>query len=190
MTSSNRATGPAASSRRLRLLALLASVTLGLGACTGAPGTSADPAVPDGGSTQLPAPVSTAPPTTDQWRRSLPIQPLTVPAEMVAQADRLDGGDVIAGEANRPALTALIRTSPDGRHRLQFSSWDGTSWQPTEVGPGVPGEPQLVALDGSDRVAAIGGWTDDLTVLSSSTNVSQAWRIPGIASVIASLPAG
>src|SRR5689334_6279999 len=146
-------------SRRARLLALLASVTLGLGACTDSPGPSTDPAAPDGGSTQLPAPVSPGHPTTDQWRRSVPIQPLTVPAEMVAKADRLDGGDVIAGEANLPAVNALIRTSPDGRHRLQVSSWDGTSWQPADVGPGVPGEPQMAALAGSDRIAAIGGWT-------------------------------
>jgi len=146
-------------SRRVRLVALLASVTLGLGACTDSPGPSADPAAPNGGSTQLPAPVSPGPPTTDQWRRSVPIQPLTVPAEMVAKADRLDGGDLIAGVANLPALSAVIRTSPDGRHRLQASSWDGTSWQPTDVGPGVPGEPQLASLAGSDRVAAIGGWT-------------------------------
>lgn len=159
MTSPNRATGPAAARRRVRLLALLASVTLGLGACTGSAGPSAVPSAPDGGSTQPPAPVSPGPPTTEQWRRSVPIQPLTVPAEMVAKADRLDGGEVIAGEPNLPALSAMIRTSPDGRHRLQVSSWDGTSWRPSDVGPGVPGEPQAAWLGGSDRVAAIGGWT-------------------------------
>lgn len=151
---------PARSGRhRVRLLALLASVCLGLGACTGSPGPSPDPTTPADGSTYPPAPDSPGPPTIDTWRRSVPIQPLTVPAEMVAATDRLDGIDVIAGAAKLPALIALIRTSLDGRHRLQVSNWDGTSWGAADVGPGVPGEPQRAALAGSDRVAAIGGWT-------------------------------
>ena len=148
-----------ARSRRVRLLALVAAAALGLGACTGPPASSTNSVAPDGGSAQPPAPVDPGPPTPDQWRRSVPLQPLTGPAEMVAPADRLDGVELIAGTADRPALSAVIRTAPDGRRRLQVSAWDGTSWAAADVGPGVPGEPQSAALAGSDGVAAIGGWT-------------------------------
>lgn len=146
---------------RGRVGALLAVLAVGLSACTGS-GSPLDPTAPNGaaaGSAAAAPPVSTGPPTPDQWRHDVPMQPLTVPAQMVATADRFYGLDLVAGSGNRPALFAAIRATPQGRHRLQVSAWDGGAWQPADVGPGVPGEPQQVSLSGSDVVAAMGGWT-------------------------------
>jgi hypothetical protein len=78
---------------------------------------------------------------------------------MVATADRLDQGGLVAGTTDRPALLAGLRTDPDGSRDLQISAWDGTGWQPSDVGPGVPGEPQDVEIAGSASVTALGGWT-------------------------------
>lgn len=145
----------------IRLLALLAAAVLGLTACTGS-GSSDSPADStgsDSGSVAAQEPVEAGPPTPDRWRESVPLQPLTVPTEMVATTNRLDGVDVIAGTADRPALAAAIRTAPDGGRRLQLSAWDRNVWKPADVGPGVPGEPQRGTLAGTETVAALGGWT-------------------------------
>lgn len=141
-----------------RIGTLLAALAIGLSACTGAPDQPSDGTEPRGG-TGAAAPASTGPPTPDQWRQGVPMQPLTVPTEMVATADRLDGGDLIAGTADLPASSAVIRTSPDGRRQLRVLSWDGNTWQAADVGPGVPGEPQNAVLAGGESVSAIGGWT-------------------------------
>lgn len=147
--------------RRGTLIAVLTATVLGLTACTGSgsPGDPTGATGPAGGSAAPAPPVGTTPPTPDEWRHDVPMQPLTVPTEMVAAADRLDGGDLIAGTPDRPAVSAVIRTSPDGRRHLRILSWDGTTWQATDVGPDVPGEPQSAALAGGESVAAVGGWT-------------------------------
>lgn len=147
-----------AQGRAGRIGALLAATAICLSACTGVPAPAADGTAPAGG-TGAAAPVSTGPPTPGQWRRDVPMEPLAVPAEMVATADRLDGGDLVAGTSGLPAISAVIRTSPDGRRHLRVLRWDGSAWQPADIGPGVPGEPQLTLLAGNEQVAAIAGWT-------------------------------
>jgi hypothetical protein len=144
--------------RRARLIAVLGALSLALTACTGSadsPGRSAGPAA---GSASVAA-TEVGPPTPDRWRAAVTMQPLTVPAQMMGSADHLSGVDVIAGRADRPALYAATRTSTDGRRRLVVSAWDGNAWQPADVGPGVPGDPQAANLAGNDVVTAIGGWT-------------------------------
>jgi len=140
-------------------LALLATLTVVLTACTGSPVADEGSTAPGAGSTAGPTSAETGPRSPDQWRRSIPMRSVTVPAEMVATADRLDGGELVAGTADLPALVGAIRTSPDGRRHLEVSASDGTGWRPTDVGPGVPGDPQRAALAGSGSVSAVGGWT-------------------------------
>ena len=152
----------ARASRRWRrtVTLVVGAALLVLAGCTGgsaAPATGSGPVADGTAGASAPGPATSAPPDPDRWRTQGDFRPLGVPAEMVAGADRLDGPDLVAGTSDRPALFAAVRTSPDGRHRLQVSTWDGTAWQPTDVGPGVPGDPQTAGLAGSANLAAIGG---------------------------------
>lgn len=146
--------------RRRAIALVVAAALLVLVGCTGgspAPATGSDPGADGPAGASAAGPATSAPPDPDRWRTQVDFRPLGVPAEMVAGADRLDGPDLVAGTSDRPALFAAVRTSPDHRRRLHVSTWDGTAWQPTDVGPGVPGDPQTAGLAGSADLAAIGG---------------------------------
>ena len=150
--------GPRSVTRRGRRtawpIAVLMILAVSLAACTGSadgPGPSSSPGES--------GPVSAGPPNPDEWRSQVSFEPLDVPGEMVATADRLDLGGLVAGTAERPALLAAIRTTAQGRRDLDVSVWDGTAWQPADVGTDVPGEPQDAVIAGNEAVAAIGGST-------------------------------
>lgn len=139
---------------------MVVAALLVLAGCTGGSPTpvTGTGSIADGaGAVSASGPATPAPPDPDQWRTQVDFRPLGVPAEMVARADRLGGPDLVAGTGDLPALFAAVRASPDGRRRLQVSMWDGTAWQPTDVGPGVPGDPETAALAGSANLAGIGG---------------------------------
>jgi hypothetical protein len=90
---------------------------LALPACTGSPDPAPDPGNADA-SAGSPSEPKAAPADPDAWRRSVPLDPLSVPAEMVATTDRLDLGGLVGGNIDRPALVAAVRTEPGGRRHL------------------------------------------------------------------------
>lgn len=157
-------------------IALLIAFALGLAACTSSPapegsGSTASGSTEAGTDTSAaarssadPMPTSVAPSPDEQWRHSVALNPLAVPAEMRLPADRDGLGGLIGQAADRPATVAAIRTAPDGRRRLVLSTWDGAGWQPhpTDLpGPAGPVQPQTVAIAGSAGVAAAAGWAWD-----------------------------
>ena len=136
----------------------LTVLALCMSGCTGSPDTTADTASAIAGpAADASTTHSDAASGPDQWRGTVPFLPLAVPAEMTATADHLEVGGLVSGVGDRPALVAAVGTAPDGRRYLRVSAWDGTVWQPTDVGPGVPGEPQNVAIAGNSTVTALAG---------------------------------
>lgn len=109
---------------------------------------SADPAAPSSGAT----------PPELQWRRSVTLTSLSLPAEMSMSADRIDLDGMIAPAGDGPAAAAAIRTQPSGHRDLQVSTWDGAAWQPHTFGTGGTGEPQRVEIAGAAGISALAGW--------------------------------
>jgi hypothetical protein len=102
----------------------------------------------------------------DEWRRSIPMEPLTVPPEMVAGADRFDLGGMVGGSDDRPAMVAAVGTRPTGERYLQASLWDGSAFQIGTIDPGIPGTVQDVAVAGNVAVTALAGWNWEAGTIS------------------------
>lgn len=137
-------------------------IAIGLTGCTG-PGVG-DPesaASPSATATSATSPSATAPAPAgpDEWRRGVPLEPLTVPAQMVAPADRFDGGALVSGSGDNPALVAAIGTRPGGQRYLRVSRWTGTGFEHGTVTPAVPGTVQSVTVAGNAVMTALAGWS-------------------------------
>lgn len=126
---------------RAAAVVLLVVAALALAGCTGSSG-SAEPATPPG---------------PDDWRRSVALEPLRVPTEMVAAADRFDLGGMVSATGDRPALVAAIGTRPAGERYLRVSLWDGNAFQHGTVDPGTPGSVQAVTAAGNSTLTVLAG---------------------------------
>lgn len=148
-----RRRGPASRGRRVVTALAVIGLGLGLGGCTG------NLVVDPGPSTAGAAIADVRPTGPDEWRRTVPLEPLTVPAEMVAPADRFDGGAMVSGTPSNPALVAAVGTRPGGERYLRVSRWTGTGFEHGSVTPPAPGSVQAVAAAGNATVTALAGWT-------------------------------
>lgn len=147
-----RRRGPASRGRRVVTALAVIGLGLGLGGCTG------NLVVDPGPSTAGAAIADVRPTGPDEWRRTVPLEPLTVPAEMVAPADRFDGAPW--SWAPRATWPWSPRSAPGPAASGISGSPDGPApGSSTGRSPPAPGSVQAVAAAGNATVTALAGWT-------------------------------